>query len=36
MVNEHSVDAILEAMMLHTDEHGDAGMTIAVTKTVCS
>lgn len=36
MVNEHSVDAMREAMMLHTNEHGDAGMTIAVMNTLCS
>lgn len=36
MVNEHSVDAMREAMMLHTNEHGDAGMARAVMNTLCS
>jgi hypothetical protein len=36
MVNEHSVDDMREAMMLHTDEHGDAGMTRAVMNTLCA
>lgn len=34
-VNEHSVDAMRKAMMLHTNEHGDAGMARAVTNTLC-
>lgn len=36
MVNEHSIDAMREAMMLHTNWHGDAGMTTAVMNTTCS
>lgn len=36
MVNENARDAMVEAMMNHTDEHGDAGMTRAVTLTGCS
>ena len=36
MVNEHSREAMLDAMMNHTDEHGDAGMFRAVALTACS
>jgi hypothetical protein len=36
MVNEHSREAMLDAMMNHTDEHGDAGMFLAVALTACS
>ena len=36
MVNEHSRQAMLDAMMNHTDEHGDAGMFRAVALTACS
>lgn len=36
MVNVHARDAMLEAMMEHTNAHGDAGMTTAVQNTACS
>jgi hypothetical protein len=36
MVNENSLEAMREAMMNHTDEHGDAGMARAVALTRCS
>ena len=36
MVNEHSIDAMREAMMLHTNLNGDIGMGIAVNNTLCS
>ena len=36
MVNEHSREAMLDAMMNHTNEHGDAGMFRAVALTACS
>ncbi len=35
MVNEHSRDAMLTAMMEHTNYHGDAGMFAAVARTRC-
>ena len=35
MVNEHSRDAMLTAMMEHTNQHGDAGMFAAVARTAC-
>jgi hypothetical protein len=35
MVNEHSAPHMVEAMMLHTNEHGDAGMYAAVARTKC-
>lgn len=36
MVNEHSRDAMVTAMMEHTDAHGDAGMAAAVARTACA
>lgn len=36
MVNEHSRDAMLTAMMEHTNHHGDAGMFAAVARTTCA
>jgi len=36
MVNEHSIDAMRRAMMLHTNINGDIGMGIAVNNTLCS
>ena len=36
MVNVHSVDAMREAMMEHTNAHGDAGMAGAVSRTACT
>lgn len=36
MVNENSLEAMRDAMMNHTDEHGDAGMAKAVALTACS
>lgn len=36
MVNEHSRDAMLTAMMEHTNYHGDAGMFAAVARTTCA
>lgn len=36
MVNENSIEAMREAMMNHTNWHGDAGMAKAVTLTACS
>ena len=36
MVNEHSRDAMLTAMMEHTNAHGDAGMFAAVARTTCA
>ncbi len=35
MVNEHSVDAMREAMMSHTNPNGDLGMGIAVNNALC-
>lgn len=36
MVNVHSIDAMREAMISHTNFHGDLGMTRAVMNTLCS
>ena len=36
MVNENSRDAMLTAMMEHTNAHGDAGMFAAVARTTCA
>ncbi len=35
MVNAHSAPHMAEAMALHTNEHGDAGMFAAVARTKC-
>ena len=35
MANEHSAEQMAEAMMLHTGEHGDAGMFKAVAESSC-
>ena len=36
MMNENSAPHMVEAMMLHTNEHGDAGMFAAVARTRCA
>jgi hypothetical protein len=36
MVNVHAREAMLEAMMEHTNENGDAGMAGAVARTACT
>ncbi len=35
MVNENSAPHMAQAMALHTNEHGDAGMFAAVARTRC-
>ena len=35
MMNEHAAPHMVEAMALHTNEHGDAGMVAAVIRTRC-
>ena len=36
MVNDNSRDAMLTAMMEHTNHHGDTGMFAAVARTTCA
>ena len=35
MVNPNALPHMLEAMALHTDEHGDAGMFGAIAHSIC-